>query len=157
MRLRTADELNCAHLMTPPRLTRVARTMQNRDSWAEQLMWHWLRDRRFSEYKFRRQHPFGPHIMDYFCQEARLDIESDGVQYGTPEQQAKDAGRDAWLEARGVKVLRFRNPRLRREKAAIRDTIWRTLQERAPHPLQDDFRSLSEGKQSSTPGRVPSS
>ena len=45
------------------------------------------------------------------------------------------AERDAWLEAHGVKVLRFWNSRLRRERQTIRDTIWRTLQERAPHPL----------------------
>jgi adenine-specific DNA-methyltransferase len=118
-------------------------------------MWNWLRDRRFSEYKFRRQHPFGPQILDFFCLEARLDIESDGVQHGTPEQQAKDAERDAWLEARGVMVLRFWNSRLRREKAAIRDTIWRTLQERAPRLSPDYCRPMSEGTHSSTPVDAP--
>jgi len=130
--------------------------MRKHDTWAEKLTWNWLRDRRFSEYKFRRQHPFGPHNLDFFCLEARLDIESDGVQHGTPEQQAKDAGRDAWLEARGIKVLRFWNSRLRREKAAVRDTIWRTLQERAPHPLPDYCRPMSEGIHCSTPGDAPS-
>jgi len=138
--------------MTPPRVTGVARILRKHNSWAETLLWRWLRDRLLSAYKFRRQHPFGPHILDFFC----LDIESDGVQHGTPEQQAKDAGRDAWLEARGIKVLRFWNSRLRREKAAIRDTIWRTLQERAPHPLPDYCRPMSEGKQSSTPVDAPS-
>ena len=98
-------------------------------------MWTWLRDRRFSSYKFRRQSPLGDQILDFFCLEARVDIELDGSQHGLPGQAARDAQRDAWLEARGVKVLRFWNSRLRREKQAIRDTIWRTLQERAPHPL----------------------
>ena len=155
MHLRIADEFNYTRSMTPPRVTRVARMMRKHDTWAEKLMWNWLRDRRFTEYKFRRQHPFGPHILDFFCLEAKLDIEWDGVQHGTPEQQAKDVARDAWLEARGVKVLRFWNSRLRREKEAIRDTIWRTLQERAPHPLPDYCRPMSEGKQSSTPVKAP--
>src|SRR6266704_3344156 len=115
--------------MTPPKLTRVARMMRKHDTWAEKLLWSWLRDRRFSEYKFRRQHPFGPHILDFFCLEAWLDIELDGFQHGTPGQQAKDAERDAWLEACGVKVLRFWNCRLWRDKDAIRETIWRMLQE----------------------------
>ena len=93
--------------MTPPRLTRVARVLGKKETWAEKLMWSWLRDRRFSSYKFRRQHPFGRHALDFFCLEAWLDLELDGFQHGTPEQQAKDAERDALLEARGIKVLRF--------------------------------------------------
>jgi very-short-patch-repair endonuclease len=156
MRWRTADEFNSFRSMTPPRLPRVARLLRKQDTWAEKLLWSWLRDRRFSSYKFRRQHPFGPHVLDFFCLEAWLDVELDGFQHGTPEQQAKDVERDALLEARGIKVLRFWNSRLRREKAAIRDTIWRTLQERAPHPLPGYCRPMSEGKLSSTPGKAPS-
>jgi very-short-patch-repair endonuclease len=117
--------------------TSIARTLRKKDTWAERLMWSWLRDRRFSAYKFRRQFPLGDHILDFFCREARLDIELDGSQHGFPERQALDAERDAWLEAHGIQVLRFWNSRLRPEKQFIRDTIWRTLQERAPHPLPD--------------------
>ena len=104
-------------------------------------MWRWLRDRRFSDYKFRRQHPYGPYILDFFCLKAGLDIEIDGFQHGAPEQRIKDRERDVYLEKRGIKVLRFWNARLRREKEVVRDTIWRTLQERAPHPLPDYCRA----------------
>ncbi len=121
----------------PRRQTAIARTLRKRDTWAEKLVWGWLRDRRFSSYKFRRQHPFGPHILDFFCLEAHLDIELDGFMHGYPTQRTVDAQRDTWLETRGVKVLRFWNSHLRGEKQAIRDSIWRTLQERAPHPLPD--------------------
>jgi len=127
--------------MQSPKQTAVARLLRKHDTWAEKLLWSWLRDRRFSAYKFRRQHPFGPHILDFFCPEACLDIELDGSQHGYPNQHESDAQRDAWLEAQGVKVLRFWNSHLRREKQAIRDAIWRTLQERAPHPLPDYCRS----------------
>ena len=123
--------------MQPPKHTAIARTLRKRDTWAERLVWGWLRNRRFSSYKFRRQHPFGPHILDFFCLEAHLDIELDGFRHGYPTQQRLDAVRDAWLEARGIKVLRFWNSHLRQEKQAIRDSIWRVLQERAPHPLPD--------------------
>ena len=123
--------------MQPPKHTAIARTLRKRDTWAERLVWSWLRDRRFSSYKFRRQHPFGPHILDFFCLEAHLDIELDGFRHGYPVQRRLDAVRDAWLEARGIKVLRFWNSHLRREKQAIRDSIWRTLQQQAPHPLPD--------------------
>jgi adenine-specific DNA-methyltransferase len=126
------------------RATRIARTLRKHDTWAEQLLWRWLRDRHFSHYKFRRQHPFGPHILDFFCLEARLNIELDGSQHGTPEHLEKDDERDAYLEKRGIKVLRFWNARLRREKQTVRDVIWQTLQERAPHPLPDYCRPSTQ-------------
>ncbi|MBI4664127.1 MAG: DUF559 domain-containing protein [Verrucomicrobia bacterium] len=120
-----------------PKQTRLARNLRKRETWGERIMWSWLRDRRFSSYKFRRQFPFGPHILDFFCNEASLDIELDGFQHGHPVRLQADEARDAWLAAREVKVLRFWSSHLRREREAIRDTIWRTLQERAPHPLPD--------------------
>jgi very-short-patch-repair endonuclease len=119
------------------RQTAIAHTLRKHDTWAEKLVWGWLRDRCFSSYKFRRQHPFGAHILDFFCLEACLDIELDGFKHGYPMQRKLDAARDTWLEARGIKVLRFWNSHLRPEKQAIRDSIWRALQERAPHPLPD--------------------
>ncbi len=109
--------------------------MRKHDTWAEKLMWRWLRDRRFSTYKFRRQHPFGPHVLDFFCVEAGVEIELDGFRHGYPAERQQDRRRDSWLESAGVKVLRFWNSRLRREKQEVRDAIWRALQERAPHPL----------------------
>ena len=115
----------------------IARVLRKQDTWAEKLLWTWLRDRRFSAYKFRRQHTFGPFILDFFCVEAFLDIELDGSQHGFPEQKKEDVERDAWLAKAGVKVLRFWNARLRREKEIVRETIWRQLQARAPHPLPE--------------------
>ena len=100
-------------------------------------MWRWLRGRRFCGYKFRRQHPAGKYNLDFFCEEARLSIELDGSQHGFPEQQEHDAVRTAYLVSLGIKELRFWNSRLRREGQSIRDTIFRELQERAPHSLPD--------------------
>src|SRR5436190_20396715 len=128
--------------MAQPKTTTRARNSRKRDTWAEKLLWSWLRDRRFSDYKVRRQHTFGPYILDFFCVEAFLDIELDGLQHGRPEKQKADAERDSWLEARGVKVLRFWNSKLRRERDVIRETIWHALQARAPHPLRDYWRPI---------------
>jgi very-short-patch-repair endonuclease len=123
--------------MQAPRKTAIARLLRKQETWAEKLMWRWLRHRRFSAYKFRRQYPLGEYILDFFCLEARLDVEVDGFQHGMPGNRVSDAERDAWLEAHGVKVMRFWNSHLRRESQEIRDAIWRALQERAPHPLPD--------------------
>jgi very-short-patch-repair endonuclease len=78
--------------------------------------------------------------LDFFCVEARLNIELDGGQHGLADQRNRDTNRDAMLEARGIKVLRFWNGRLRREKQFVRDSIWRTLQERAPREIPGDER-----------------
>jgi len=138
--------------MNPRRLTQIARTLRSNDTWAEKLLWQMLRDRRFSEYKFRRQHIFGRHILDFFCLEARLNIELDGGGHGHPEQSAEDRARDAELERKGIKVLRFWNSRLRREKQSIRDTIWLTLQERAPHPLPEYCQPMKAAEKRETGG-----
>src|SRR6266567_448824 len=129
--------------MAEPKTTALARNLRKRDTWTEQLLWSWLRDRRFSAYKFRRQHAFAPYILDFFCVESFLNIELDGLQHGRPDKQRTDAECDSWLEARGVKVLRFWNSRLRRERDAIRETIWQALQARAPRPLPDYCRPVA--------------
>jgi len=129
-------------IVNPRKLTQIARTLRKNDTWAEKLLWQILRDRRFAEYKFRRQHIFAEHILDFFCIEARLNIELDGSGHGHPKQHAEDASRDARLEAKGIRVLRFWNSRLSREKQSVRDTIWLALQERAPHPLPDYCRHM---------------
>ena len=118
------------------------------DTWAEKLLWKWLRDRRFSAYKFRREHPYPPYVLDFFCLEAKLNIELDGFQHGSPEQLELDAKRDQWLEARGIKVLRFWNSRLRSEKDVVRDAIWRALQERAPQTMPEYCRPMRLGEKS---------
>ena len=82
--------------------TAVARQLRKADTWAEQLLWRWLRGRRFSAYKFRRQQPTGAHILDFFCNEAKLNIELDGSQHGHPEHQQADAERDACAATRGA-------------------------------------------------------
>src|SRR5436309_7427289 len=81
--------------MAQPKTTTLARNLRKRDTWAEKLLWTWLRDRRFSSYKSRRQHTFGPYILDFFCVEAFLDIELDGLHHGRPDKQKADAEREA--------------------------------------------------------------
>ena len=121
-----------------------SRALRKRQTWAEKLVWSWLRDRRFSTYKFRRNHPVGRYSLDFYCREANLSIELDGREHGFPEQQAHDAARTEFLVSMGIKELRFWNSHLRKEQQSIRDTIFRELQARAPHPLPDYTRPLEE-------------
>ena len=123
--------------------TERARALRKKPTWAEKLMWTWLRDRRFSAYKFRRSFPIGKYFLDFYCREASLSIELDGGQHGLPDQQAHDAERTKFLTSMGIKELRFWNSRLRRDKQAIRDMIFRELQAQAPHPLPDYTRPMT--------------
>lgn len=123
-----------------------ARQLRRDQTWAEKLMWRWLRDRRFSGYKFRRQHPLGRYTLDFFCEEADLNIELDGGQHGFPEQRQKDLEREQFLQSLGIKTLRFWNSHLRRDAQGIRDTIFNELQARAPHPLPDYTRTTKSKK-----------
>jgi len=120
-----------------------ARELRSKETWAEKLIWRWLRSRRVSGYKFRRQHPEGVYYLDFFCEEARLAIELDGFGHGHPDRRRHDAEREAFLASRSIKVLRFWNSSLRRNPQSIRDTIFRELQERARHPLPDYTRPFN--------------
>jgi very-short-patch-repair endonuclease len=72
----------------------------------EGILWQMLRTRP-GALKFRRQHPFERCTVDFYCPAARLAIEVDGDSHSMGGNPARDAARDAWLERKGLRVLRF--------------------------------------------------
>jgi very-short-patch-repair endonuclease len=91
--------------MARPATIPQARALRRSAPETERLLWKLLRDRRLEGMKFRRQAPLGPFVLDFVCLRHRLVIEADGP-FHDPEQ---DAVRDAWLVAKGFRVLRFSN------------------------------------------------
>ncbi len=73
----------------------------------EVLLWQVLRKRLQAGARFRRQHPVGPYILDFYCDAIRLAIEVDGAAHHQPEQARHDARRTDWLNRRGVHVHRI--------------------------------------------------
>jgi len=73
----------------------------------EVLLWQQLRGRRLEGLRFRRQHPFGPFVLDFFCAEAKLAIEVDGASHHVGDRPARDAYRDHWLADGGIHTLRL--------------------------------------------------
>jgi very-short-patch-repair endonuclease len=73
----------------------------------EVALWDCLRKGRLSGLQFRRQHPLGSYILDFYCPLSRLAVEIDGEGHGHPDQQRHDRARDAWLRSRAVRTLRF--------------------------------------------------
>lgn len=76
---------------------------------AEVTLWRELRGRSFQQLKFRRQHGIGPFIVDFYCAERRLVIEVDGNIHMGEDQRGHDQGREQYLEAAGLKVIRYSN------------------------------------------------
>lgn len=92
-----------------PKLLEFAKTMRSNATDAEHLMWQLLPAKRFMNLKFRRQHVIAPYIVDFYCHELGVVIELDGSQHGTADAIEYDAERTKFLEALGLKVLRYWN------------------------------------------------
>ena len=84
-----------------------ARRLRRNLSLPEVLLWRVLRARP-AGLRFRRQHPAGRYVLDFFCPSARLAVEVDGEAHGRGDRPERDALRDAWLAAQGVRVVRVR-------------------------------------------------
>jgi adenine-specific DNA-methyltransferase len=87
-----------------------ARELRRGQTDAETHLWEALRGRRLEGWKWRRQAPVGPFIVDFLCLEAAVAVELDGGIHA--EQADRDARRDAYLKRRGLRVLRFWNSEL---------------------------------------------
>jgi very-short-patch-repair endonuclease len=94
-------------MLTGPGVTiGKARTLRKEMSLPEVLLWRELR-KRPAGYKFRRQHPAGPFILDFACVQARLAIEVDGEAHGRGDAPIYDEARDEWLANQGYRTLRI--------------------------------------------------
>ncbi len=76
---------------------------------AEKRLWSALRNKQLDGLKFRRQHPVGNFILDFYCPACKLVIEVDGKIHDRPSQINRDRARTAKLMEYGYTVLRFRN------------------------------------------------
>jgi very-short-patch-repair endonuclease len=94
-----------------------------------------VRRKSLAGFKFRRQHPFGPYVLDFYCARARLAIELDGGQHGADAEQRYDRRRSAFISERGVHELRFKNIEVLLDTEAVLNTIWLALhQGQEPSP-----------------------
>ena len=96
-------------LRVSKRLIQMARELRKRATPPEQLLWELLRNRRLSGLKFRRQHPLGGFVADFYCAAAQLIIELDGAVHQEPTQQERDRVRQQVLQMYGIACLRFTN------------------------------------------------
>lgn len=134
----------------------LARVLRKHLTPTERLLWHWLRHRYLGGYKFRRQHPIGPYILDFYCAELKLCLEVDGGVHDTPERIARDEARTRFLNSLGITVTRIRNEHIREQRDgawdAIVDAIVRLVSERTGLPYVEVLRkTLSPSRRSPSP------
>ncbi len=92
---------------------------------AEKLLWDKLRNRQLAGYKFRRQHPIGSFIVDFYCPEKHLVIEIDGDSH--EERVVYDRKRTEIIEKYKVKVIRFSNNEVHFEMDRVLEEILNNL------------------------------
>jgi very-short-patch-repair endonuclease len=84
-----------------------ARELRKNLTGPEKILWSHIRKKQQKGMHFRRQHPYGIYILDFYCFEANLVIEVDGMIH--INQKEYDNERTRYLESSGLRVLRFRN------------------------------------------------
>jgi len=84
-----------------------AQHLRQRLSLPEGLLWRAIKGAKVEGMKFRKQHPIGPYILDFYCHEARLCVEIDGGSHSFGDRPETDARRDQWLADKGIRTLRI--------------------------------------------------
>jgi very-short-patch-repair endonuclease len=90
---------------------------------AQSIIWYNVRAHRFQGASVRRPTPIGPYIAEFVCHAAKLIIELDGGQHFESKNIARDAKRDAYLAARGYRILRFNSLDVTTNKSGVLETI----------------------------------
>jgi len=107
---------------SPDFIRERARELRRTLTQPERNLWSLLRRNELGLH-FRRQHPIGPYILDFYCAAAKLAIELDGPAHD--DRQAQDERRTRWLSNEGIRVLRFTATDIEVKPAAVLSTIAR--------------------------------
>ena len=114
--------------------TRFARQLRREQTDAEKKLWLRIRNRQVDGWKFNRQVPNGPYVLDFFCYEASLVVELDGGQHAEVRAE-HDAIRTKYLEQQGFTVLRFWNGDVLQNIEGVLEQVHLALgQKPAPSP-----------------------
>ena len=116
----------------------------------EAALWLMLKGKKLHGFKFRRQHPIGPYILDFYCPAAHLAVEVDGASHNEVRFQ-HDQRRTEWLNAHGVHVLRFAAVSVRDEPDGVIAAIHLELKRLTP-PESSLSRSDGEGDREAVEG-----
>ena len=109
------------------------RLLRNHQTDCEALLWRHLRRNNFGV-KFRRQHPVGGFVLDFYCPESKLAIELDGGQHAEPAERVRDRERTRKLEKRGIRVMRVWNSEVVENLEGVLEKIYMETRRTPPSP-----------------------
>jgi very-short-patch-repair endonuclease len=101
--------------------TERARRLRRDQTDVERRLWNKLRNAQIEGASFRRQHPAGNYILDFYCLALKLTVELDGGQHA--QSTTQDRRRDEWLREHGVTVLRFWNSDVTQNLSGVIEVI----------------------------------
>jgi very-short-patch-repair endonuclease len=107
----------------------IARLLRRKMTDAERKLWSLLRNNQLGV-KFRRQVPFGEHVLDFYCPAAKLCVELDGSQHYSQDGLNSDAERDDDLRDHGIEVVRYSNAEFLRNPDGVMKAISEKVQDR---------------------------
>jgi len=100
-----------------------AKELRKEQTPAEVLLWSKLRNRQFEGLKFRRQHPVGQFIVDFYCHEKTLVIEVDGGIHNEEDVKERDENREFELKNFGLKIIRITNEEIEQDIDGILEKL----------------------------------
>jgi very-short-patch-repair endonuclease len=109
---------------------KLARHFRKQMTHAEVLLWLGLKGHSREGFTFRRQHPVGPYIADFYCAKAKLVIEVDGQIHERDDRPQHDAVRDRWLAKQGIETMRISAADIMADANDVSDGIVRYVRER---------------------------
>lgn len=116
------------HQGARPKLFEYAQNHRENPTQAEAILWEALKGKKLNGHKYRRQHPVGVFILDFYCHVAKLSVEVDGGYHFTKEQLEYDRYRTLDLESRGILELRFTNEQVMHDLGKVLETILQRLE-----------------------------
>ena len=118
------------HPNDPTFPTKAARdlstVLRNNTTPPEQVLWSRLKNRMLGGVKFRRQHPIGSFVADFYCDEIKLVVEVDSSYHDGRKEH--DANRDIWMNSQSITVLRVMASELAKNEEGVLTEILRTAQ-----------------------------
>ena len=100
-----------------------ARDLRQASTPPEQLLWLALRNGQIGGMRFRRQHPIGPYVVDFYCHGAKLVVEVDGMSHD--DKAVADTEKAKHIQSQGLRVLRVTNDDVMHDLDAVTREIAR--------------------------------
>ena len=111
------------HFDASPKIFEFARKNRENPTETEAKLWEALKRNSLAKNKFRRQHPLGKYIIDFYCHAKRLAVEVDGAYHLTTERKSYDENRTAELNRLGIREIRFTNDDVLNNFSEVLDRI----------------------------------